>query len=388
MPQGRDLVCFSNDWQGDPLSKHHLMRLAARDHRVLWADSLGNRAARATAGDARRMVKKLSLAVKGVRAAERNLWTLSPLAVPLPGAAWARELNTVLVSGQVRAAMRRLDFRDPIAIAYLPTAAPVVDHVDATTIVYHCVDDFPSFAGAGPAIDRLERELVAKSDLVIAASKPLADRLSRLHPRVELVRHGVDHAHFSRVLDDALPVHPLVRDLPRPIVGFVGLVEAWVDLDVLDAIARHVRGTVVVVGREAVDTAVLRARPNVRFAGRRPYAELPSLLKAFDVAVCPFREGRLAHAANPLKLREYLSAGLPVVSSPMPEAAQLPHVRIASGPGAFVRAVDACLADGPGPRRERSEAMRHESWEARWETIRALIDQCSAPGWTPMTRPA
>lgn len=371
---GRDLICFSNDWNGDPLSKTHLMRLAARENRVLWVESLGNRAPRPTGRDASRIARKLRNAALRVREPEPNLHLLTPIAVPLFGQAWARELNATLVSAQVRAASRRLDFREPIALAYLPAAAPAIDRIGATLIVYHCVDDFSAFDGAGTAIANLERELVAKSDLVVCSAEPLRAAKARLHPNVELLRHGVDHAHFARALDDRLAPHPDVRHLPRPILGFVGLVESWVDLELLRELARrHSNGTVVIVGREAVDTSPLRREPNVVFLGRRPYGELPSILKGFEVGLCPFRESRVAQGANPLKVREYLAAGLPVVSSPIPEVARLPHCRIARGAEAFSRAVHEALTEAPAARLARSESVRSESWEARWEELAKVI---------------
>jgi len=371
---GRDMVCFSNDWGGDPLSKTHLMRLAARDNRVLWVNSVGNRPPRADARDLRRAVGKLAAALGGVREAERNLFVLSPLSIPIYGSRLVNLANGWLLSARVRAAMRTLRMRDPIAWSYLPAAAPAFDRLGAALHVYHCVDEFSAFRGSGTAIAALERELLLKSDVVIAASAPLAQAKRRLHPHVHLVRHGVDHAHFAKSLLPELATSPLVRDLPRPVMGFMGLVAEWVDLQLLAALAdRFPGGTLVVAGREDVDTSALRARRNVVFLGRRPYAELPSLLKGFDVALLPFRDDELTRASNPLKVREYLAAGLPVISTPVPEVRRLGLCHIASGAAEFAAAVDAVMATRPGPFAERSDAVRGESWEARWEEISAIV---------------
>lgn len=372
--QGTDIVCFSNDWDGDPLSKTHLMRLAARDNRVLWVNSVGNRAPRATARDLRRMGRKLVAAFGGLREVERNLFVLSPLALPVYDPGWARDVNGPLLAMQVRLAMARLGMASPVAISFLPAAAPAIDRIGARLCVYYCVDDFTAFEGAGEPIARLERALLAKSDLVICSAERLREAKSRLHPRVELVRHGVDFAHFSQATTPGLEVSALVRQLPRPVLGFVGLVAPWVDQELLAGLARRYEaGTVVVVGREDVDTSALRARANVVLLGRRPYAELPSLLKGFDVALCPFHDGPLAAAANPLKVREYLAAGLPVVSTPIPEVVRLGACHIATGLEEFGAAVDAVLAAGAGPSAARSESMRGESWQTRWEDVSRLL---------------
>lgn len=371
---GHDIVCFSNDWDGDPLSKMHLMRLASRDSRVLWVNSVGNRAPRATTRDLGRLWGKLRGAVTGVREVERRIHVLSPLAVPVYGREWASAVNGRLLAAQVQRAMDRLGMRQPVVISYLPGAAPVVGRIDAALRVYHCVDEFSAFDGAGIAIEALERRLLAESDLVIVSSDPLLATKRRLHPRVELVRHGVDVGHFAKALSPELETSTLVRDLPRPVLGFVGLMAEWVDLDVLDALAEHYAGgTLVVVGREDCDVSRLRKRRNVVFTGRRPYAELPSILKGMDVALVPFRDGTLAHAANPLKAREYLAAGLPVVSSPIPEVERLGICQIARGPREFIDAIELTMKTGPGPRADRAEAMRSESWEARWDEIAGHI---------------
>ena len=372
--QNSDIVCFSNDWDGDPLSKMHLMRLAARHNRVLWVSSVGNRAPRATSRDLQRMARKLTQAFGGVREVEANIHVLAPLALPVYGHEWIRRLNGRALAAQVNHAMRRLGMSRPIVISFLPGAAPAISHIDAQLRVYYCVDEFSAFDGAGAAIASLERELIARSDLVICSAERLVLAKKKLHPRVELVRHGVDVAHFGRALQSGSALSELVSDLPHPVRGFVGLMAEWVDQELLGALADHyARGTVVIVGREDCDTTALRMRRNVLFVGRRPYAELPSIMKGFDVALVPFRDSELTQAANPLKAREYLAAGLPVVSSPIPEVERLGGCRIARGPAGFIEAIDAILAEGAGPSAARAATMASESWEARWDDVAALL---------------
>ena len=270
--RGQDIVCFSNDWGGDPLSKTHLMRLAARDNRVLWVNSLGNRAPRATGRDLARIGRKLAAAAEGVREVEPNLHVLSPLALPFHGSAWARGANARLLELQVKAAMNRLGMHRPVVIAYLPAAAPVVDRLGAELVVYHCVDDFPAFEGAGSAIAQLERELMRKSDLMVCSSEKLRQGKLKDFPAAKLLPHGVDVAHFSKTLSGGLEEHPLVRDLPRPRLVFMGLVAEWVDQELLAAVARHFRhGSLVMVGKNDVDVSLLQREPNVVFTGRRHF---------------------------------------------------------------------------------------------------------------------
>src|SRR5262249_2078386 len=115
------------------------------------------------------------------------------------------------------------------------------------------------------------------------------------------------------------------------------------------------------------DTGSLRALPNVRLIGQKRYEDLPAYCRAFDVGIIPFRIDELTVRANPLKLREYLAAGLPVVSSDLPEVRKYAGlVRLAAGPEGFVDAIEGLLAERTEARaRARVEAMRQESWEAR-----------------------
>lgn len=112
---------------------------------------------------------------------------------------------------------------------------------------------------------------------------------------------------------------------------------------------------------------------NVKFLGRKRYEDLPAYRKAFDVAVNPFRLNELTLNANPLKVREYLAAGLPVVSSAIPEVEKVGLCKIARTSEEFVQKVDECLAEGAGPSQARAQRIFHESWDARVEDIRRYV---------------
>jgi glycosyltransferase involved in cell wall biosynthesis len=381
---GRDIVCFANDWSGDPLSKKHVMTRLARQNRVLWVNSLGNRAPRASARDLRRIVDKLGrfAAQLGARPAEvaPNIHVITPLAIPNYRSRWAAGINRLVVGATVRAAMRTLGFRDPLLYTFVPASAWVARRLGATHVVYHCVDEYSQFDGAGAEIAALEADLIGASDLVITCSTRLQETKERLNRNTRLVRHGVEQAHFARALDPELELPADVRDLPGPTFGFYGLVAEWVDLESMARIAeRWPHGSVVIVGEhnnaDKEGMARLRALPNVHFLGRKPYQELPAYCKAFDVALLPFVKNALTENANPLKLREYLAAGLPVVSTDIPEAAALADrgVYLADGPDAFVAAAAQALAAGAGPDPARSAAMARESWDAKVADIENLL---------------
>jgi glycosyltransferase involved in cell wall biosynthesis len=375
---GRDIVCFSNDWDGMPLSKMHIMRLLARDNRILWVNSLGHRAPRANGRDLKKAVRKVRAAADGMREVLPNLHVLAPLYVPAFGSEAIRAVNRVIVRFQVRRAMRQLGMERPVSWCYLPSAAPIVGTLGEELVIYHVVDEHAAFADASVHVAALERELLRKSDLVVVCSERLLAAKSKLHPRVVLVRHGVDHAHFARALEPATPVPDDLARLGRPVIGFFGQVADWIDLELVRAVAdAHPDASVVLIGDVTTSLEALEGAPNVHVLGRRPFADLPGYCRGFDVAITPFRLNELALNASPLKAREYVAAGLPNICTDVPELRAVPGCTVARTPLEFIAAVSAALKEG-GPRGSRSDLIRGESWSARVDEIgghvAALLD--------------
>jgi len=370
--RGRDIVCFSHDWAGDPLSKTHLMRLLARHNRVLWVNSIGYRMPSANRADLGRIWKKLAAARQPVREVEPNIFVLNPLAIPAYGSSVARRLNQWWLRVQIRGAMRRLDFRRPINWTFNPVAAVVAGMLGEEHLIYQCVDEYSALAGVTPrAIRDLEARLLKEADLVIVSAQRLLQSKRCINPHTVMVRHGVDFELFRRALEPQTIVPAEIARLPRPVLGFFGLLsEDWIDLELLVKLAqRYASGSLVLLGLVRMDLSRL-ALPNVHVLGRQPYESLPAWCKGFDVGLIPFVQSELTLNANPLKAREYLAAGLPVVSTDLPEVAVLPVCRIGRSHEGFLEQVEAALQQS-GPRPERSEQMRSESWQARLEEIEA-----------------
>jgi len=376
--RGRDLICFSHDWGGDPLSKTHLMRILARDNRVLWVNSIGYRTPTASKADMTRLFKKLKAATTPVREPEPNIFVLNPIAVPVYGRPGIRDLNRRLLRFQVKRAMRRLRFERPINFVFNPAAAVVAGALGEEQIIYYCVDEYMQFSGVSSnSLAELEQQLLRKSDLVIVSADRLYHSKKKANPRTVLIRHGVDVNHFRKALDPETVVPAEIQNLPRPVIGFFGLIADWVDLDLIAAVAaRFSGGSVVMLGKATTDTSALERIPNVHLLGQKTYASLPGYCKGFDVALMPFRINELTLNANPLKVREYLAAGLPVVSTAIPEVEVLGLCRIGHDYESFMREVELALQD-PGPSAARSASMCSESWEARVEELRkCLADVC------------
>lgn len=372
--RGRDMLCFGHDWRGDPLSKTHLMRLLSRDNRILWINSIGYRAPTASGRDLGRILHKLEAAAEPVKEVEPNIFALSPLAIPAYGVPAVQKVNRALLQLQIRRAMEKLGLRRVINWVWNPTAAVVAGALGEALVVYYCVDEFTAFTGVPPQLVALERTLIERADLLIVSSERLRRAKSPYNERTALVRHGVQYDHFRRALDPALPIPHDVRRLPRPVIGYFGLMaEDWIDVDLLAHLAkRFSSGSMVLLGKVTTDLGELTSLPNVHVLGRKPFEVLPAYCKAFDVAINPFPINDVTLSANPLKVREYLAAGLPVVSTRIPEVEVVPGVRIADSKEAFADLVEEELRL-PGPREARSLTMKDESWEAKLEEVRLAV---------------
>ncbi len=374
MIEGRTILCFASGYDAPPTSKHHVMRRLAERNVVLWVNYHASRVPSAGASDAAYIVAKLGQVAGGLRRAHPNLYVLTPLVVPLPTSRLARETNRILLVMQVRAALARVR-QGPLQVwSFAPDVAYALDAFDAEAVVYYCVDDFASFSGYDRGQVLADEEtLCRRADLVVTTSRALQDAKAPLNPNTILVPHGVDYAHFARAIEKDLPVPEDLADIPHPVLGFFGLIRDWVDLDLVAEVARRRPAWhVVLVGDSTVDLTPYRDLPNLHFVGRKPYEDLPAWCRRFDVGLIPFKINDLTEAVNPIKLREYLAAGLPVLSTPLPEvvACGFP-VRVVEGPDGFVGACEAALAEGAGieARRSRSAPMAEETWDRKVDRI-------------------
>ncbi len=374
--RGRDILCFSHDWTGDPLSKTHLMRVLAKENRILWINAIANRMPTASSKDMSRIFKKLKSFTEPVREVEPNIFVLNPLAIPAYGSKVIVDLNQRSLVRQVKRAMRDLGFSNVVNMVFNPAAGMIAGRLGESELIYYCVDEYTAFTGSA-ALKEIEEGLFRMADLVVVSAEKLYDSKKQFNENTHIIRHGTDWRHFRTALDPALALPDEVRDLPRPIIGFHGLLADWVDFELIKKVAeRFERGSVVLVGKISVDAEqkvkILDGVPNIHFLGRKPYEQLPAYCKAFDVALNPFAINELTLAANPLKVREYLAAGLPVVSTDIPEVRILEDCLVGTDHDDFIAKIEFALAD-PTPRETVSDRIRHESWEAKVDELRAIV---------------
>ncbi len=380
---GRDIVCVGfADWDTELwTNQHHLMWRLARDNRVLFIESLGLRRPQLAGRDLARMARRLRRGLAPPREVD-GMHVLSPLVLPLHGNRLARALNRRLLAAQVRRAAGTIGLRRPILWAYVPQAETLIDELDPSLIVYHCVDDISAHSQIDTASFRAaEERFAARADLVLASAPALARRMRTLSQRVLDAPNVADTELFAQALQPG-PVDEAMAALPRPRITFTGaIVAAKLDLPLLLGLARarpdwsFALVGPVGPGDPRTDVSALAAEPNVHLLGLRAYAELPDVLRAADAGLIPYARNELTDSIFPMKVYEYLAAGLPVVATPLPALEHLAEVRSAADVEGVLALLEAALAeDDPARRAERSRAAASHSWDGRLREIAAAIE--------------
>ncbi len=387
---GREIVCVGfADWDTELwTNQHHLMSRLARENRVLFVESLGLRRPQLAGRDLTRIARRLRRGLAPPRAAD-GLHVLSPLVLPLHRPAAVRALNRRLLRAQVRRAARRLGARRPILWAYVPQAEALIEALDPELVVYHCVDDIAAQEGVDTASFRAaERRFAARADLVLASAPALAERMRELSGNVVYAPNVADTALFASALEPnpSDPSDPAVTALPRPRIVFTGAVVAKkLDVPLLAALARarpewsFALVGPVGAGDPGTDVAALRDESNIHLLGTRTYEQLPGVLRAADAGLIPYARNALTESVFPMKVYEYLAAGLPVVATPLPALAGVAEVATAPDAEGVARLLEEAIAgDSPARRSERSRAAAAHSWERRLEEIAAAVEALEA----------
>ncbi|HMC88462.1 MAG TPA: glycosyltransferase, partial [Gemmataceae bacterium] len=375
------ILYFGNDWFAENrTSSHHIARWLARRFRVYYIECPGLRAPKSSGRDLKKIWAKVVRFLRGARPVAEGLKVGTLLQIPLHRFRLIRRLNQAFMVATLRWLLWREGIKGPISWCLVPHVAPVVGKLGECLLVYYCIDDYAALPDVNPqAIRAMDEELTRKADLVFVASDTLLDGKLELNPNTRVSPHGVDVEHFARAQDAGLATPEDVAALPGPVVGFFGLIERWIDLDLIAYLAeRRPQWTFVLIGRVAVADEAVPRRPNIHYLGKRPYDSLPAYGKRFDAAIIPYHLTQQVLHSNPIKLREYLAMGKPVVSVSTPEIDKFADVvEIGRSREEFLVKLDAVLA-GPSSAAEvqrRMERVAATSWDARLEEVLDVVNQ-------------
>ena len=297
-------------------------------------------------------------------------------------------LRSGLTHAEVTAELRRLlvelhtsfKINRPVLWYYTPMALDFARDLPTSAIVFDCMDELSAFRGAPPELLTHEAELIKRADLLFTGGQSLYEAKRERHRRVFAFPSSVDVPHFGRARnggadpDDQAPI-------PRPRMGFFGVIDERMDLDLIDAsaVARPEWHLVILGPCVKIDPAALPRRSNIHYLGMKKYDELPQYLAGWDVALLPFARNESTRFISPTKTPEYLAAGCPVVSTSVRDVVR-PYgeqglVAIADAPADFISAIEQALTPPSPEWRERVDRFLADmSWDRTWSQMSSLID--------------
>jgi UDP-galactopyranose mutase len=359
-----DLICFSHlRWNFVFQRPQHLMTRFARERRVFFFEE--------PVFDAEQPVLDVQL--------DQRIHVVVP------------HLPTGLSPASVRVELRRLlkellaanAIDHPLAWYYTPMALSFSRELLPSVVVFDCMDELSAFQGAPRELIELEAELMGRADLVFTGGQSLYEAKRNRHRRIFPFPSSVDVAHFSKARTPQADPSDLAG-IPHPRLGFFGVIDERMDLDLLAAAAaQRPEWHFVLLGPVVkIDPAVLPRLPNIHYLGMKLYAQLPAYLAGWDVALLPFAKNDATRFISPTKTPEYLAAGRPVVSTSVRDVVR-PYgeqqlVKIADTPDAFVAAIEQSLSpQTDGWRRAVDAFLSEMSWDHTWMAMRRLIDEAA-----------
>ena len=359
------LVCFSHlRWNFVFQRPQHLLTRAARTHRVLYVEE----------------------PIEQERGAPE--WSLHEdkgvtVATPCLPAGLSPAVRGCLLEG-LMARLLKGEVAD-VAWFYTPMALEFARNVPAVTTVYDNMDELALFHLADSNIRQLETELLGRADIVFTGGNSLYEAKRRLHHNIHPVPSSIDIDHFRRDIANPLPEPAELAGISRPRVGFFGVIDERMDMELLDAVAamRPDLAFIMIGPVVKIDPATCPVRANIHWLGGRDYADLPRHLHHWDCGIMPFALNDATRFISPTKTPEFLAAGLPVVSTPVRDVvnpyAALGLVRIGTTAAELSRAIDLAMADAARPewRRAVSAQLATSSWDSTWASMEGRIAEAA-----------
>lgn len=367
------IIVFAEDWGAHPSSTQHLFKQLAKTNQVSWFNSIGMRTPSLSFRDIKRVWQKFTMLFKSKPTsnnAEAPVTVLNPFILPWHHLAWVRKFNRWSVG-------RAMTLNEEPVVFWLsvPTAEYLIPERSEDTIIYYCGDDFSALAGVDPElVAPFEQKLERRADLIFTASQILAEKFTP--HKTHVLTHGVDLALFNK---STTPATALTKE--RPVIGFYGSIDAWLDQVLIAKVARHFSHCdIMLVGNVKVDVSALKVCPNIKFVPAVAHQELASFSQHWQVSMLPFLRNEQIKACNPLKLKEYLAVGTPVVATRFPVASEFEEiVMVADNHSQFIHRVALALALEnslrDGWKQASKEWVGQEDWQHKIRSVITTLEK-------------
>ncbi len=372
-------VVFGPDWGRHPSTCQHLFNELLGAHSVIWVETVGLRPPTLTLRDLSRSWQKLVDYISGRRnrtaATRPGLTVLCPLTLPFPQSRLARKFNQWQIRRSVTRACRRLGFKDHTLVVTAPSHCDVVGTLGEGMSIFYCPDNYALWPGMNAQIVRqMEEELTRRVDAIVAVSEQLAQRFKSSGKPLQVLTQGVNAAHFAR----SMPA----QNAGHFEIVYFGMIDQRLDVDLLVQLAKRLpQARFRMIGPALIDTRRLRSLPNMKLEPQMPFADLPAALVSASLFIMPFVVNELSKSCSPLKIKEYLACGRPVVAMAVPETERLKaFVNVAFDHTSFVDAVVAAFEGRlPFDSQAVKEMIAREGWaDKAQEFVKFVESRCPA----------
>lgn len=378
MLENFNILCFGSEQWEYPGFQQTVMRYLSVNNRILYVNALGLRKAAFKGKNTNIYLAKLKRLFAGTRKVSDTITVFNPFFLPILCNEYVDKVNKLLLRWQFRKVLRDLKFSDYLLWSGTPTLAPFLGLFQPRLLIYNPVDRYSAFSFVDRAgVQKLEQIIAQAADLIITTAEAIKEDMVPYNKNCEVVSHGVLFEHFNRALQD-LQVPEDIKGIKKPVIGFFGLLSEWVDLELIQKVAlQYSDATVLLVGRVSADVSLFPTIKNVSVIGFREFEVLPAYLRIFDVCIIPFHLTELVDAVDPTKLREYLCAGKPVVTTNFREARKFGDlIYIGRNHDEFIQEVGRALMEcDPGIIQKRIMTVREDDWPSKIQQISSLLLQ-------------
>lgn len=367
-------IVFGEDFGRHPHALEHLLRPLFHNNQFIWVETIGLRSPKLNFYDLKRILEKIKKWFFPVEIVERsipeNIKMVNPFMIPYSQFQIIRAFNKYMVKRAVNKTMKNFGMNRPITITSVPNACDYVGIFNERLKIYYCVDEFSLWPGLdNKLVANLENKLIKQSDVVIAVSNTLAKAKTIADKKTDILTHGVEFNHFNigekKSTDNSFKI------------CYFGLFDERSNQDIILSIADTLKDSEIhIIGNVVCSVERLQKRENIFFHGAISYAGLPDAVKEMDLFILPYHKNELTHFINPLKLKEYLSTGRPVVSIDLPEVVKLKdHLFIARNSEEFIETIRSIKEKKITFHSEKilKYIQENETWKAKAEKLCQII---------------
>jgi len=384
----QNFIIFSSiDWTTHWQLHHQLtVSLVSAGNRVLFVENTGVRSV--NLNDIGRLSDRISNWKKGVHGFSsidgNKLISYSPILLPFPYSRLSLFINNKIFNLSLSRWIKASGFDNPVVISFLPTPLiqSAIKSINPALSIYYCANNMAESSISASRVRQYEDYFFKKVDIVFTAAYVIQERAKKFSKKVFYFPPGIDFDKFEIALKDNKDIPADLKNIARPIIGYIGTLGRVLDQELLCALADQCSDfTIVLIGPKYTNINALEAKSNIVFLGMKPHNQLPYYIKGFDVGIVPYICNDFTEGVYPSKLNEYLAMGIPAVSTNLREVRESKKVYgkaavITSNTSEFIKAVRSLIGEKnvDSRKKQRIKIAKANSWESRFKELLKTIE--------------